>query len=165
MRHCFALPFALAAALVLSGCGFQLRGAARLPFSTIYVAAPPSSAFALQLKRAVEAGGAARVTQRPEQAEVILHILSELQEKQILSLSGAGRVSEFQLRYRVGFRLTDARNREHIPATEIVLRRDYTFNDQQALSKEFEEQQLFRDMRSDAVQQLLRRLQATKLQS
>jgi LPS-assembly lipoprotein len=96
---------------------------------------------------------------------VILQILNELQEKQILSLGGGGRVSEFQLRYRVSFRLTDGKNREHIPASEIVLRRDFSFTDAQALSKEAEEAVLLRDMRNDAVQQLVRRLQAAKLQS
>jgi LPS-assembly lipoprotein len=41
-----------------------------------------------------------------------------------------------------------------------VLRRDYSFNDQEQLSKESEEALLYRDMQTDAVQQLLRRLQA-----
>jgi LPS-assembly lipoprotein len=155
----------LTAALLLSACGFQLRGTATLPFSTLYVQAAPTSPFATQLKRVVRSGGATRVTERPEEAEVILQILNELQEKQILSLGGGGRVSEFQLRYRVSFRLTDSKNREHIPASEIVLRRDFSFTDAQALSKEAEEAVLLRDMRNDAVLQLVRRLQAAKLQS
>ena len=155
----------LTAAFVLSACGFQLRGSATLPFSTLYVQAPPTSQFATQLKRAVRSGSGTRIAERPEQAEVILQIMSELQEKQILSLGGGGRVSEYQLRYRVSFRLTDSKNREHIPASEIVLRRDYSFSDDQALSKESEEALLYRDMRNDAVSQLVRRLQAAKIQS
>jgi LPS-assembly lipoprotein len=154
-----------AAALLVSACGFQLRGTAVLPFSTLYVQAPPTSQFANQLRRAVRAGSGTRIADSPEQAEVILQIMSELQEKQILSLSGGGRVSEYQLRYRVSFRLTDSKNREHIPASEILLRRDYTYSDDQALAKEFDEAQLYRDMRSDAVSQLVRRLQAAKIQS
>ena len=51
------------------------------------------------------------------------------------------------MRYRVSFRLTDGKNREHIPASEIVLKRDFSFNDDQALSKESEEALLYRDMR------------------
>ena len=131
----------------------------------MYVQAASTSVFAIQLKRAVVSGSGSRITERPEQAEVILQILSELQEKQILSLSGGGRVSEYQLRYRVSFRLTDSKNREHIPASEIVLRRDYTYNDSQVLATESEEALLYRDMRTDAVSQLVRRLQAAKLQS
>ena len=155
----------LLVASVLGACGFQLRGTATLPFSTLYVQAPPTSQFATELRRAVTSGSATRIAERPEQAEVILQIVSEAQEKQILSLTGGGRVSEFQLRYRVSFRLTDSKNREHIPASEIVLRRSYAFNDSQALSKESEEALLFKDMRGDAVRQIVRRLQAAKLQS
>lgn len=155
----------LTAALLLSACGFHLRGQATLPFNTLYVQAEPTSVFALQLKRAVRAGSATRVTTRPGEAEAVLQILNELQEKVILSLGSGGRVREFQLRYRVQYRLTDEKNREHIPASEISLKRDYSFNDEQALSKEAEEALLYRDMRNDAVQQLVRRLQAAKLQS
>lgn len=154
-----------AAALLVAACGFHLRGQATLPFDTLYVQAPSTSPFALQLKRAVQSGSATKVTNRPEQAQAVLQILNELQEKRILSLGDGGRVREFQLRYRVSFRLTDEKNREHIPASEINLKRDYSFNDDQALSKEAEEALLYRDMLNDAVQQLVRRLQAAKLQS
>lgn len=163
--HRSSFIFVLTAAVLLSACGFQLRGTAALPFTTLYVQAAPTSQFATQLRRAVRAGSGTRIADRPEQAEVILQIMHELQEKQILSLSGGGRASEYQLRYRVSFRLTDSKNREHIPASEIVLRRDYSYSDDQALAKEFDEAQLYRDMRNDAVSQLVRRLQAAKLQS
>jgi LPS-assembly lipoprotein len=162
LRSAFCLA---AAALLVAACGFQLRGSVALPFKSIYVQAPPSSVFAIQLKRAVAAGSGTRIVDRPEQAEVILQITNELQEKQILSLTGGGRVSEYQLRYRVFFRLTDSKNREYIPASEILLRRDYTYNDSQALALESEEALLYRDMRNDAVSQLVRRLQAAKLPS
>ena len=155
----------VATALLLAGCGFHLRGQATLPFNTLYVQAPPLSPFALQVKRAVQAGSGTKIIDRPGETEAILQILQELQEKEILSLGAGGRVREFQLRYRVQYRLTDDKNREHIPASEIVLRRDYSFNDEQVLSKESEEALLYRDMRSDAVQQLVRRLQATKPQT
>lgn len=155
----------LAATLLVAACGFQLRGSASLPFQSIYVQAAPASQFATLLKRAVRSGSGTRVVDQPGEAEVVLQVLNELQEKTILSLGGGGRVSEFQLRYRVFYRLTDSKNREHIPATEILLKRDLSFSDEQALSKESEEALLYRDMRSDAVQQMVRRLQAAKLQS
>jgi LPS-assembly lipoprotein len=151
--------------LLLAACGFQLRGAAPLPFHSVFVQAAPASQFAFQLKRAVQSGGSTRIAERPEQAEVILQIMTELQEKQILSLSGGGRVSEYQLRYRVAYRLTDGQNREHIPVSEIALKRDYSYSDSQALGAEHEEALLFRNMRDDAVQQLVRRLQSAKLKS
>ena len=98
----------------------------------------------------MQSGSATKVINRPEQAEAVLQILNELQEKRILSLGDGGQVREFQLIYRVLFRLTDEKNREHIPASEIILKRDYSFNDEQALSEEAEEALLYRDMRNDA---------------
>lgn len=153
----------LLAALLLSGCGFHLRGAADLPFKSLYVQAPPTSLFGTQLKRVIGSSSKTDVVAEPKAAEAILQLLDERREKEILSLSGAGRVREFQLRYRVRYRVVDQKQRELVPTSEIVLRRDFSFNDEEALSKESEEALLFRDMQTDAVQQLLRRLQATKL--
>jgi LPS-assembly lipoprotein len=155
----------LAATLLVAACGFQLRGVAELPFESIYVQAAPKSLLAQEIMRAVRSGSSTRVAEKPDTAEVTLQIITERQERQILSLTGGGRVAEYQLRYRVMFRLTDMKKREYIPASEIVLSRDYAYRDDQVLSKESEEALLYRDMRSDAVRQLVRRLQVARLKS
>jgi LPS-assembly lipoprotein len=154
----------LTAALVLSGCGFHLRGIAKLPFDTVYVQAPPTSQFANQVRRAVATGSQTRVVDKSADAEVLLHILNEVREKQVLSLSGGGRVREYLLRYRISYRLTDNKSAtEYVGPSEIVLQRDFSYNENEALAKESEEALLYRDMQEDAVHQLVRRLQATKL--
>ena len=154
----------MAAALLLSACGFHLRGQAALPFESMYIRGAPST-FASQLARAVRAGSKARVTESPQDAQVTLEILSELPERAILSLSGSGRVRELQLRYRVSYRLYGKDNKEYIPASEIQLKRDLTYSDTDVLGKEQEEGLLYRDMLDDAVQQVVRRLQAARLDS
>lgn len=153
---------ALLCALLLAGCGFQLRGAATLPYESLYVQAPVGSQFAVQFRRVITAGGGTRVVDNPKDAAATLILVNELREKSILSLSGAGRVSEFQLRYRMSYRLIDKGAAEIIPMTEIVLIRDFSFSDTATLSKESEEALLFRDMQNDAVQQLVRRLQIAR---
>jgi LPS-assembly lipoprotein len=153
----------LAAALLLSGCSFHLREAANLPFDTLYVQAPSTSQFATQLRRAVAAGSQTKIADNSKDAAATLLVLSEVRQKQILSLSTSGRVSEFRLLYRVSYRLIDNKNKDILPQNEILLRRDFAFNDQQVLSKESEEALLYRDMQTDAVRQLVRRLQATSL--
>jgi LPS-assembly lipoprotein len=159
----FARPGFLAAviaALVLSGCGFHPRGTATLPFSTLYIDAPTSSVFAIQVRRVLGAGSRTRVTNNPTEADATLKVLHELREKEILSLSAGGRARELQLRYRVQYQVTDRNKNLLAPPGEILLRRDYSFNDQAQLSKDSEEALLYRDMESDAAQQLVRRLQA-----
>jgi LPS-assembly lipoprotein len=150
-----------AACLVLAGCGFQLRGTADVPFETIYV---PSSGggIGLELRRNIQAGTKAKVVDDVKQAEAVLEFTQEAREKEILSLTGTGRVREFQLRYRVGFRVHDGKGREFLPVNTVVLVRDISFNDTDVLAKEAEEQLLYRDMQSDMVQQILRRLAVAK---
>jgi len=154
---------ALLCTLILAGCGFQLRGSATLPFDTLYVQAPVGSQFGTQLRRLVTAGSNTRIVDTAQGADATLVLVNELREKNILSLSGGGRVREYQLRYRMSYRLLDKNSVEILPVSEIALVRDFSFNDSEALSKEVEEALLFRDMQSDAVQQLLRRLQVAKL--
>jgi len=150
---------AAVACLLLAACGFQLRGTADVPFQTIYVPAV-AGGIGLELKRNIQAGTRAKVVDEAKQAEAVLDILEETREKEILSLTGTGRVREFQLRYRVGFRVHDGKGREFVAPNRVTLVRDITFNDTDVLAKETEEQLLYRDMQSDMVQQILRRLAA-----
>ena len=153
-----ALLFVL---VILAGCGFRLRGSADLPFQTLYVP-NADSGIALDLKRNLEAGTQARVVEDAKQAEAILVFSEENREKNILSLTAQGRVREFQLRYRVGFRVHDGKGADFVPQNVIVLTRDINFSDTDVLAKEAEEQLLFRDMQSDMVQQIMRRLASSR---
>ena len=138
-----------------------MRGTADLPFESLYV--PGANAgIGLDLKRNIEAGTAAKVVDNPAAAQAIMVFTEEAREKEILSLTGTGRVREFQLRYRVGFRVHDGKGTEYVPSNVIQLTRDVTFNDAEILAKEQEEQLLFRDMQADMVRQILRRLAAAK---
>ena len=147
--------------VLLAACGFQLRGTADVPFQTIFVPAV-AGGIGLELKRNIQAGTRAKVVDEAKQAEAVLDILEETREKEILSLTGTGRVREFQLRYRVGFRVHNGKGLEFVPVNTVVLVRDITFNDSDVLAKEAEEQLLYRDMQNDMVQQILRRLAAAK---
>jgi LPS-assembly lipoprotein len=147
--------------LTLAACGFKLRGTAEVPFETLFLPGA-TGGIALDLKRNIQVGTNAKVVDDPAKAEAVLQFTEETRQKEVLSLTGAGRVREFQLRYRVGFRVHDGKGGEYIPQSTIQLTRDVTFNDTEILAKEQEEQLLFRDMQADMVQQILRRLAAAK---
>jgi len=143
--------------VVLAGCGFHLRGSAPVPFNTLYIP-DAKTGIALDLKRNIEAGTNAKVIDDPKKADAILELSGESREKIILSLTGTGRVREFRLRYRMGYRVHDGKGGEYVPPSVVQLQRDVTYDDSAILAKEAEEQLLFRDMQSDMVQQVLRRL-------
>ena len=160
MRHLHRLPLlaALLAVTLLAACGFHLRGQVTLPFDTLFV--PPNTSLAVDLKRAIAAGTQTRLVATAAEAQARLVIESESREKIILSLDTSGRVAEYQLRSRVSFRVVDNRGLEYLPLNTITLTRDITFNDAEVLAKESEESLLYRDMQTDTVQQILRRLSA-----
>lgn len=152
------------AALALAGCGFKLRGSQNYAFSTLAIMPNPGGAVALELRRSF--GGAVRVLAPDEpldQAQLVLDILQEQREKTVVGVSSSGQVREFQLRIRVKFRVRTPQGKELTPDAEIVQQRDISFNESAVLAKEAEEGLLYRDMQSDIVQQLMRRLATVKL--
>ena len=155
----------LAAVSLLSACGFELRKAPELAFSTMYTNIAEASVFGQLLKRNLKTINNLEIitdTREIERAQVILELIKEAQEKVILSKSSTGTVREYVLRYRVRFRLRTRDGFVLISDTELVQEREISFNETAALSKESEEQLLYRDMRSDLVQQLMRRLAAVR---
>lgn len=151
---------------LLSACGFQLRGAQPLPFTSLHIDTPAAAAeIGAALRRNIRALGSTQLTDTPQEAQAVFSVIGDAKEKNILSLSATGRVREFQLRYRFAFRVHDLKGREFIPPTEIVLVRDISFSDERVLAREQEEALLYRDMQNDMVQQLMRRLAAAKVEN
>ena len=73
-----------------------------------------------------------------------------------------GRTREYRLRLRLTFRVHDGKGNEFVPPGEIVVSRDIAFNEAQVLAREAEEALLLREMQTDAVQQMLRRIAAAR---
>ncbi len=147
-------------AFTLSACGFQLRGTYNLPWETLHISLPENSELYFQIKHGVEAGTLTKVVTDAKQASASLVILRNEQLKSILSLSGKGLVREFQLTRTFMYRVQDASGKELLPASQIILQRDMTFDDERIFAKESEEAMIWREMQQDMVQQLLRRLAA-----
>jgi len=154
----------LLATLLLSACGFHLRGQAGMPFNTLYLDTVNSKTpFISELRRSLEASKV-KLAPTAAQADVVLKVVFENSNKQILTLSGSGRVTEFRLIYSVSLRAYDHKQQDWIPAEEMALRRDYSYDDTKVLAKEAEETLLYQSMRSEMVQQIMRRLSHAKPQ-
>jgi len=158
----FRLPgiLILISILALSACGFQMRGTADLAFKNLYMQGS-NLTIKKDLIRSLKVNGVT-VVDDPEKAELLLELLSEQREQNILSLSGGGLVREFELVYRVNFRLRSPDSTVWGPVQKIEGRRDYSYDDTQLLAKQFEEERLFEDMRNDAVREIMRLLVVQK---
>jgi LPS-assembly lipoprotein len=155
----------LISTVVLSACGFKLRGSVlgeNLPFKSIYLNLPATSSLGTELRRNIRGSGELKLVDKAEDAEAILDVTNETREKVIQSLNSQGRVREFGLYYRATIRVRDNKQAELLSPTVLTLRRDITYNEDIILAKESEEAMLYKDMQSDLVQQILRRLSAIK---
>lgn len=146
---------------LLTACGFQLRGDVTIPFKDIHITAPGGSPISADLAKILRASNTLIVTDVTK-ADGRLAITEESRDKIILSLSGAGRVREYQLKLRVAYTVTDAKGAVLIPRTEMNLTRIMSYDDAFVLAKAQEEVLLYRDMDSDVVQQITRRLAQLK---
>jgi LPS-assembly lipoprotein len=147
---------------ILAACGFQLRQAPKFAFSSIYISV--DSPLGRELKRSIASSDGVKVidTGAIDAAQVVMDVITEQREKVVVGLNASGQVREFQLRIRFKFKLRTPQSKELIPETELLQQRDISFNESAVLAKEAEEGLLYRDMQTDIVQQLMRRLAAVK---
>ncbi len=150
-------------ALTISACGFHLRGYADLSFKTIYIENSQSE-LGRDLIRSMKNSGV-KVVNNPELAEISLEIMHENKYKRILSLGSSvgtstGAVREFELFYTVSYRLKDKGNKTWAHSQSIENRRDFSYADAEVLGKSYEEANLYDNMRSDTVRQIMRALSA-----
>jgi len=150
------------AAGTLAGCGFELRRTPPLPFASIALAGfAPRSPLERDLRAALLPQ--VRIVGTAAQADVVLRALADVRQKTVVASTSASLVREVQLRVRLQFSIHSGSGRELAPAAELMVVRDLSFNETQALAKEHEEAQILRDMNADIVQQVLRRLSAVRL--
>lgn len=158
-RHLGALGL-----LVLGGCGFAPRQAPNMPFKTLALNGfRPQSPMALELKLLINGSRGTRVIEELTQADVILDVLVDSQERGKGALTTAGQIRSLNLLYRFKFRLRTLSGKELIGPSEVTATRSLAYNESQALAKESEEASVFRAMQSDLADQIMRRLATAKM--
>jgi LPS-assembly lipoprotein len=151
------------AAAALMGCGFELRQTPTLPMRSIaLVGFSKTSPLAVALKHELERAGVA-LRDNPAQAEAVFDTLADAREKSVAASTAAGQVREVTLRVRLRFRVATPAGQLLLPASDLLLTRDMSYNETAALAKQQEELLLYRAMEDDIVAQVLRRLSSIKL--
>ncbi|MCL2346410.1 MAG: LPS assembly lipoprotein LptE [Desulfobulbus sp.] len=151
---------ALLLAALVAGCGFHLRGAesAALPYKTLHIALPETAEVRIWLERYIRASGSTTLVDDARTAEATFQQLEDSRQKTILSVNAQGRITEYRLQLTYRFRIVNAKGQVIVAPTELSLSRDMTYDDSNVLAKEQEERLLWRDMTSELVSQIMRRL-------
>lgn len=145
-----------------SSCGFHLRGAVELPPEMTAVAiqgTKPYGELGVALRNGLARVGG-EVVDSAQQARSVLVISRDASQRRVLSVDSSGQANQYELEYTLGFRLDDPDGVTRVVAQSIQLRRQYRFDPNQTLAKADEEARLVREMRDEAVRQMLRRLKA-----
>ncbi len=143
----------------LLACGFQLRGENAFDYQTLYISG--QTQINKMLKKRLISNNVS-IVDSAEQAEMQLELINENYEKRILSLSGTGRVNEYELYYRLRYRTKSSQQALWQQPLIMEVRRDFSYSDVNALSKESEEKALIEDMHKQVVNNLTRRLSVLK---
>jgi LPS-assembly lipoprotein len=142
--------------LMLSACGFQLRGQQDYAFKRLYIAGGSAAAGA-RLARLVQGGSDTVVVKSVADADATLQI-SEGRSTSTLTLNSLGVVAEYQLNLSMTYTLVGKDGAVLIQPSVISLNRAMTYSDQYSQAKSAESDILYADMENDAIDQLTRRL-------
>jgi LPS-assembly lipoprotein len=146
--------------LVITSCGFHMRGMTEISFKTISLEGKELS-FTKNLKKILNTNKVAIVSPT-DNPELRVELLSEESEKRILSLSGQGLVREFEIFYRVRYRIKTSDSEIWSQENIIETRKDFTYSDSNLIGKEEEERQLNEAMRNEAITNLFNQIQVIK---
>jgi LPS-assembly lipoprotein len=153
-RTLFILIFLLSA----SACGFQLRGAVKLPadLQPLYLYNAENDELAHQLSVLLRENNTVLAADE-QQAASRLKIVSRNRTRRVLSVDSLGRAREYELHYSVLYQLKG----QHIDAENVIkLQRVLTFDPNSVLGASSEEQTLYHDMQMDAARLILQQIDA-----
>jgi LPS-assembly lipoprotein len=142
--------------LMLSACGFQLRGQQDYAFKRLYISGGSAAAGA-RLARIVQGGSDTVVVTSVANADATLQI-TEGRGVNTLTLNSLGVVEEYAMNLSMTYTLVGKDGTVLIPSSVIALNRAMTYSDQFSQAKAAEADILFADMENDAIDQLTRRL-------
>lgn len=158
----FRFVLLLSISVLLSACGFHLRGLVEMPpeLTSIYIEGGLPNSQMREILRQKLIGSQVNVLQSREKSGAILRILRDKTSRRIASINSAGQPNEYELKYSLSYRLEDGQGRELLPTRNISLLRTYRYDPNNILSVEEEKQRIKREMARSAVNQMLRQISA-----
>lgn len=153
IKHTLLLIFLL----LISACGYHLRGSIDLPQGLKAIHLQNSSSQLRKSFKQTLKSIDGKLVETQKEAGITIQVVKEHMENRVLSLSNTGRINEVELVYSLHFMMLDKKGKSLKERQEIVIRRDY-FNDQgDVLAKNNEDQTIRSEMYDQAVQSIIQR--------
>lgn len=147
--------------LLLSACGFKLRGIANIPswFNNVAIVNQGGQKdLTTLLKNQLKAFNIHTV-ENPAKADYILIIEHDSLQQKITSISASTTPRQYQLLYTVTYSITRHDAKPIISSKLVTVTRQLTVNNDRILGSDSEELLISKAMRQDAVMQIMGRLE------
>lgn len=153
--------------LVLTACGFHLRGQLDLPpaLASTYIESNGADSNLIKRLRSSLLGNGVVVTANRSEATAILRILRDSYDRRVLSVGGGRKIREYEIHYAVQFELVELGGDPLVAPQTVELFRDYTYDEDDILGKQGEEASIRKDMIREAGDRILRIIQAALSQN
>lgn len=146
--------------LLVTGCGFKLRGMVDMPLWLNNIAIVTQQGhrdLAPLIKEQLEAYHR-RVVSDPGQATYLLIIENDLSQQLLTSVSSSTTPRQYQLIYTVQYSVVKTNGAPIIASNTVTITRQLTVNNDRILGSDSESAVIYREMHKDAVIQLINRL-------
>lgn len=146
----------------LSACGFHLRGQHTLSAKLSPMSIERNhvdSALITQLKQSLKQNGV-RVISTPEKAHAHLQLISANFSQSSAELGSNTQWRRHTLRFNIAFQLLDRRGKTILANDNVSVIRQFTENPNQLLGSDNERRTLRAEMRREAIERLMSRLQS-----
>jgi len=151
--------------VLITTCGFHLRGSTNFQFSSLYI----QSDSAKRIAQAVEQlliDEKVTLAESPQDAQIILHLENEKYERRGQAISAvSGFLEEVELSLRVQIQVSQPDGKILRKKQEIELIRNASFDEKAILAKGLEEETIREELLNDIVAQIMRRLRSIQIDS
>ncbi len=150
--------------LLLTGCGFKMRGQTELPFGAIYSNISRNSSFGIYIYRLLKASSPNTVmVDSPQQANIIVTQLALNRTRTEISLDADGRVEEYELGLAFQFSVSDAAGNILIEPTTLTASQLLPYDEDVASAKAAEMVLIYNNMEKSIADRLYRRITSEEL--
>lgn len=147
-------------AFLISSCGFHLRGSVDVPgwLQQVAIVVEQGHHDLEPLLKQQFMAYHIQIYPNPTDARFTLVIEQDSVTENISSISSSTTPRQYQLTYRLRFKLQNSQGKEIIPSSQIVINRQSTINSERILGSNDEREITKAEMRREAVIQIMYRL-------
>jgi LPS-assembly lipoprotein len=147
----------LVIALLLSACGYHMRGTSELPVNLKNVFVEGGTGTLREQFKQILKSSSGQLTDSRKGVGIVIKLFNENFNRRVLSLSSRGKSNEFELEYRLDYEFANADDAQLMERQSVEVRREY-YNDQQfMIAKDNEEAMIRNEMYQQAVHTILNR--------